>query len=73
MTLDKEEIDQMIHDLKHRTIWGVFIDHSYLVREKKDAQALIEEIDEALGKLQEFVETHVPDPSDTPLKTEKET
>ena len=71
MTLDKDEIDQMVHDLKHRTIWGVFIDHSYLVREKKDAQNLIDQIDEALSKMQEVVETHVPDPSDKPLKTEK--
>ena len=62
--MDKEKIDTIINEMGERTAWGITLDAIELSLAKRDAEHLIDLIDDALSDIEEFSRNQIPDPTD---------
>jgi hypothetical protein len=56
------DIETILEDLEHRTIWGICLDVMRLQKAKTEAEKLIERIDDTLLFIEEFVKKYTKDP-----------
>lgn len=60
--MTKQRIDNIIEEIKHRTVWGICLDVIELNSIKKDAEHIISLVDDALLDVEHFVKNNTVDP-----------